>query len=598
MLPSLDTLSAMASAAAAEAAAAVQERDRVPDPVLGWYVRRWRGDESLDAWCLGQVNGRDEVLHYPYRERRQAQRRWRQNPRRGLGRERLPAAGLNLGQAELRGHDLDAAYVSIMMRPLKQGKPCRGKHTAVILRGGGTLLDPVRELRNLFTCDPMSPIFAASTPLLFTIVQQRRLERALPLRSSCMREFLDSSSLGGVVVILVGLCTLAFGSRAALRALLHSTSVGSTAKVAPQATNEEATTLLDQHATDVPPSSPLVITVNGRKHVVSKPSPSMLLSEFLREILSLTGTKVGCGEGGCGACTVIAVSPDKPHAPISINACLRLLCACDGFSITTVEGLGSSQAGFSVVQKAIAEGLGTQCGFCTPGWVTAMTALLAAHAGPDAAPLTAKVIEEALDGNLCRCTGYRPILQAFKERFAEAEAKEEIEDLGRQPCHDTRTGQACARECESACEHLSTNPPRPFVERAAQQVKCKAELATLVCCQHDDATAVIKHRAPRTICYSSNADGLAYYRPAGLAELHKLLREIGPSAHVICANTGMGVMKYYSAYGACGAEGQPPQQDAQMVDVSGVAELRSAPTVTSDGVMEVRSLNLKRVQLS
>ena len=60
----------------------------------------------------------------------------------------------------------------------------------------------------------------------------------------------------------------------------------------------------------------------------------------------------------------------------------------------------------------------------------------------------------------------------------------------------------------------------------------------------------------------------------------------------------MGVMKYYSAYGACGAEGQPPQQDAQMVDVSGVAELRSAPTVTSDGVMEVRSLNLKRVQLS
>ena len=107
---------------------------------------------------------------------------------------------------------------------------------------------------------------------------------------------------------------------------------------------------------------------------------------------------------------MIAVGSDG-H-PRAINACLRLLCGCDGLALTTVEGLGSQGAGYSQVMKAIAEGQGSQCGFCTPGWVTAMSALLGGAAARGAAHLTAKEIEESLDGNLCRCTGYRPILQA------------------------------------------------------------------------------------------------------------------------------------------------------------------------------------------
>ncbi|EOD15623.1 hypothetical protein EMIHUDRAFT_57427, partial [Emiliania huxleyi CCMP1516] len=117
----------------------------------------------------------------------------------------------------------------------------------------------------------------------------------------------------------------------------------------------------------------LVFSLNGRERRLVDPPPSLTLAEWLRSE-GLTGTKIGCAEGGCGACTVIAVGSDG-H-PRAINACLRLLCGCDGLALTTVEGLGSQGAGYSQVMKAIAEGQGSQCGFCTPGWVTAMSALL------------------------------------------------------------------------------------------------------------------------------------------------------------------------------------------------------------------------------
>ena len=88
----------------------------------------------------------------------------------------------------------------------------------------------------------------------------------------------------------------------------------------------------------------------------------------------------------------------------AINSCLRLVCACDGLSLTTVEGLGSSKGGFGAEQLAIADGNGSQCGFCTPGWVTAAAALRAAakKKGTSLAPLE---LQRALDGNICRCTG-------------------------------------------------------------------------------------------------------------------------------------------------------------------------------------------------
>ena len=361
--------------------------------------------------------------------------------------------------------------------------------------------------------------------------------------------------------------------------------------------------LADQkaHTRSADVSNTLTLTVNGKCHTLTDPSPSMLLSEFLRETLNLPGTKVGCGEGGCGACSVIAVGPDEPQTPQAINACLRLLCACDGYTITTVEGLGCSVSGFSAVQKAIAEGFGTQCGFCTPGWVNAMTALLAAHGSTGAPPLTAKAIEEALDGNLCRCTGYRPILQAFKEAFADDSdgrpplaADDDVEDLATVPCHDTRTGESCARECDRACEAATERRRR--AKAAAVAATCGATPtpsgtpAHRPPCRGGGATRA----RPRSLSYSSDALGLSYRRPTSLAELQAVLKAT-PAARVVAANTAMGAAKYYVAgAGATGTSGQPPQRDATSVDVGAVREMALRPVVSGSGVLTTGRLRHDR----
>lgn len=108
--------------------------------------------------------------------------------------------------------------------------------------------------------------------------------------------------------------------------------------------------------------------LNGLEQVLVNPDPELLLVNWLREDKGLTGTKVGCGEGGCGACTVALTRPNATGAAetVPINSCLRRLCALDGCHIQTTEGLGSKESGLHAVQKAIADGNGSQCGYCTP----------------------------------------------------------------------------------------------------------------------------------------------------------------------------------------------------------------------------------------
>ncbi|KAI5102079.1 xanthine dehydrogenase/oxidase, partial [Silurus meridionalis] len=132
----------------------------------------------------------------------------------------------------------------------------------------------------------------------------------------------------------------------------------------------------------------------------------------LKNSVGLTGTKLGCAEGGCGACTVMVSKfyPQKNkivhHA---INACLAPLCSMHLCAVTTVEGIGSVAKKLHPVQERIAKAHGSQCGFCTPGFVMSMYALLRNNYQP-----TVQEIEEAFQGNLCRCTGYRPILEGYK----------------------------------------------------------------------------------------------------------------------------------------------------------------------------------------
>ncbi len=151
----------------------------------------------------------------------------------------------------------------------------------------------------------------------------------------------------------------------------------------------------------------LVFWLNGEKVEITNPDPTMTLTDYLHEI-GVTGTKVGCGQGGCGACTVM-ISHKDPNsgAPVhrAINACLRPICALDGSVVTTTEGLGNVHEGLDPAQHCIPMANGTQCGFCTPGFVMNIHAYL--QHNPNA---TQEDFEKIFGGNLCRCTGYRPIL--------------------------------------------------------------------------------------------------------------------------------------------------------------------------------------------
>jgi 2-furoyl-CoA dehydrogenase 2Fe-2S iron sulfur subunit len=140
-------------------------------------------------------------------------------------------------------------------------------------------------------------------------------------------------------------------------------------------------------------------TLNGRM-VEGEAEPRMLLTDFLRHTLGATGTHVGCEHGVCGACTVqIDGEPSR--------ACLTLAVQVDGADIRTVEGLAPAPGRLSVLQESFRAHHGLQCGFCTPGILMSLDALLQAR--PDASEAD---IREQLSGHLCRCTGYASIMQA------------------------------------------------------------------------------------------------------------------------------------------------------------------------------------------
>ncbi|EAW10559.1 putative xanthine dehydrogenase HxA [Aspergillus clavatus NRRL 1] len=148
--------------------------------------------------------------------------------------------------------------------------------------------------------------------------------------------------------------------------------------------------------------------LNGTKVTLDSVNPELTLLEYLRGI-GLTGTKLGCAEGGCGACTVVIshINPTtKKLYHASVNACLAPVISVDGKHVMTVEGIGNVKKPHAIQQR-LAIGNGSQCGFCTPGIVMSLYALLRNNPQP-----SQHTVEEAFDGNLCRCTGYRPILDA------------------------------------------------------------------------------------------------------------------------------------------------------------------------------------------
>jgi xanthine dehydrogenase small subunit len=152
--------------------------------------------------------------------------------------------------------------------------------------------------------------------------------------------------------------------------------------------------------------------LNGAPHREGSIPPSTTVLDYIREQLHLTGTKEGCAEGDCGACTVAILKPGSTRWE-AVNSCIMLVPQLDGCAIRTVEGV-SGRGPLHPVQKALAEGDGTQCGFCTPGFVMS---LFAVHQNGETADT--ETIHDVLAGNLCRCTGYRPIVDACKAAAAQ-----------------------------------------------------------------------------------------------------------------------------------------------------------------------------------
>lgn len=145
----------------------------------------------------------------------------------------------------------------------------------------------------------------------------------------------------------------------------------------------------------------ITFTINGQK-ITRQIQPGRILADFLREDLGLTGTKIGCGVGECGACTILIDGK-------TVNSCLLPAAYIDGHTILTIEGVSPENGPIHPIQEAFIEAGAVQCGYCIPGMVLSAKALLDQNQHP-----TDAEIAEAMSGNLCRCTGYQKILEGVR----------------------------------------------------------------------------------------------------------------------------------------------------------------------------------------
>ena len=162
--------------------------------------------------------------------------------------------------------------------------------------------------------------------------------------------------------------------------------------------------------------------MDGERYELDDVDPTRTVLQFLREDLGRTGTKEGCAEGDCGACTVVVAELDRDGNDLelrAINSCIQFLPTLDGKELFTVESLAGPGDDLHPVQRAMVECHGSQCGFCTPGFVMSLFALFKSETAPGR-----ETIDHALAGNLCRCTGYRPIIAAAQAMYEDQPAED------------------------------------------------------------------------------------------------------------------------------------------------------------------------------
>ncbi len=164
---------------------------------------------------------------------------------------------------------------------------------------------------------------------------------------------------------------------------------------------------------DAPEPGTIRFVVGGKVHSVANPPPTRTVLDYLREELRRTGTKEGCAEGDCGACTVVLAEPADGRLQFrAVNSCIQFLPVLDGKALFTAESLKIADGHLHPVQQAMVDCHASQCGFCTPGFVMSLFALYRSVEHPARSD-----IDDALSGNLCRCTGYRPIVDAARRMY-------------------------------------------------------------------------------------------------------------------------------------------------------------------------------------
>ncbi|XP_075153164.1 uncharacterized protein LOC142226822 [Haematobia irritans] len=211
------------------------------------------------------------------------------------------------------------------------------------------------------------------------------------------------------------------------------------------------------------PEAVVSFKINGNSYTVNPTSlsPDITLNTFIRDHAQLTGTKYMCLEGGCGAC-VVSIRGRHPVTgdmrTWSANSCLTLLNTCGSWEITTCEGIGNQRDGYHAIQKRMAQLNATQCGYCSPGFVMSMYSLMESKGSN----LSMQEIENSFSGNICRCTGYRSILDAMKSFASDSNIKipnecQDIEDLVSKKCPKSGKGLICSSNCSPALRFVTYN---------------------------------------------------------------------------------------------------------------------------------------------
>jgi len=258
-------------------------------------------------------------------------------------------------------------------------------------------------------------------------------------------------------------------------------------------------------------ASPIRFVLDGQVFELGNVDPTRTVLQFLREDLGRTGTKEGCAEGDCGACTVVVAELNGDELLLrAINSCIQFLPTLDGKELITVESLAAEGRELHPVQRAMVENHGSQCGFCTPGFVMSLFALFKTNANPGR-----QDIDDALAGNLCRCTGYRPIIAAAQAMCEDVSA-EDRKDWLRQPCgaQDRPADriaalQSLVRSEDLAIEHAGRRFMAPGTIESLAALAADNPDATLLAGGTDIGLWVTKrHRELETVIYTGRVTEL------------------------------------------------------------------------------------------